>query len=62
MAMMIQLTGNNPRDIRDGLLRWGQGWNADLQTLAFRTDEDRQAALKKWSIWWSAHKDKLAKD
>jgi hypothetical protein len=62
MAMMIQLTGNNPRDFRDGPLRWNQGWNADLQTLAFRTDEDRQAALKKWNAWWSAHKDKLGKE
>jgi hypothetical protein len=62
MAMMIQLTGNNPRDFRDGPLRWGQGWNADLQTLAFRTEQDRQAALKKWNAWWSAHKDKLGKE
>jgi hypothetical protein len=62
MAMMIQLTGNNPRDFRDGPLRWGQGWNADLQTLAFRTEEDRQAALKKWHAWWLAHKDKLGKE
>jgi hypothetical protein len=62
MAMMIQLTGNNPRDFRDGPLRWGQGWNADLQTLAFRTEADRQAALKKWNGWWLAHKDKLGKE
>ncbi len=62
MAMMMQLTGNNPRDFRDGPLRWNQGWNADLQTLAFRTEEDRQAALKKWNAWWTAHKDKLGKD
>jgi hypothetical protein len=62
MAMMIQLTGNDPRDFREGPLRWNQGWNADLQTLAFRTDEDRQAAMKKWNAWWSAHKDKLGKE
>ena len=62
MAMMMKLTGNNPRDFRDGPLRWNQGWNADLQTLAFPTEEDRQAALKKWNSWWSAHKDKLGKD
>lgn len=62
MAMMIQLTRNDPRDFREGPLRWNQGWNADLQTLAFRSDEDRQAALKKWTAWWSAHKDKLGKD
>jgi hypothetical protein len=62
MAMMIHMTRNNPRDFREGPLVWNQGWNADLQTLAFRTDEDRQAALKKWAIWWSAHKDKLGKD
>ena len=62
MAMMMKLTGNNPRDFRDGPLRWNQGWNADLQTLAFPTEEDRQAALKKWNAWWSAHKDKLGKD
>jgi hypothetical protein len=62
MAMMIELTGNNPRDFRDGPLRWNQGWNADLQTLAYRTEEDRQEALKKWNAWWTAHKDKLDKN
>jgi hypothetical protein len=62
MAMMIVLTGNKPDQFRDGPLRWNQGWNVDLQTLAFPTDEDRQAALKKWNEWWSENKEKLGKE
>ena len=62
MAMMIALTGNKPDQFRDGPLRWYQGWNADLQTLAFPTDEDRQAALKKWKEWWAENKEKLGKE
>jgi hypothetical protein len=62
MAMMIVLTGNKPDQFRDGPLRWNQGWNVDLQTLAFPTDEDRQAALKKWNEWWAENKGKLGKE
>ena len=52
MAMMIALTGNKPQEYYEGPLRWGQGWNADLQSLAFRTEDDRQAALTKWKAGW----------
>jgi hypothetical protein len=62
MAMMIVLTGNKPDQFRDGPLRWNQGWNVDEQTLAFPTDEDRQAALKKWKAWWTENKGKLGKE
>jgi hypothetical protein len=62
MAMMINLTGAKPEQFRSGPLRWNQGWNPDLQTLAFRTDEDRKAALAKWNTWWAANKDKLPAD
>jgi hypothetical protein len=62
MAMMIVLTHNKPDHFREGPLRWNQGWNVDLQTLAFPTDEDRHAALKKWNEWWTENKGKLGKD
>jgi hypothetical protein len=62
MAMMIVLTGSKPDQFRDGPLRWNQGWNVDPQTLAFPTDEDRHAALKKWKQWWTENKEKLGKD
>jgi hypothetical protein len=62
MAMMIVLTGNKPDQFRDGPLRWNQGWNVDLQTLAFPTEDDRQAALKKWKAWWAENKEKLGKE
>jgi hypothetical protein len=62
MAMMIVLTGNKPDHFRDGPLRWNQGWNVDLQTLAFPSEEDRQAAHKKWNMWWTENKGKLGKE
>jgi hypothetical protein len=61
MAMMIVLTGNKPDHFRHGPLRWNQGWNADVQTLAFHDHAERKAALAKWTAWWNENKDNLGK-
>jgi hypothetical protein len=61
MAMMLHLTGSNPLEFRNGPLRWHQGWNAELQTLAFPSEQDRRTASDKWSTWWSTHADHLKK-
>jgi hypothetical protein len=61
MAMMIDLTKSKPEQFWDAPLIWKQGYNADLQTLAFKNEEARKTALKKWAAWWEEHKKEVVK-
>ncbi len=58
MAVMLHLTAQNPKDFGMERADLQQGWNLKAETISFRTDEDREAAIKKWKSWWEENKAK----
>ena len=58
MAIMMHFTAQNPKEFGMERADLQQGWNLKAETISFRTDEDREAAIKKWKSWWEENKSK----
>jgi hypothetical protein len=59
MAVMMHLTNQNPKEFGMERADLQQGWNLKVETISFRTDDDRQSAAKKWRSWWEENKSKF---
>jgi hypothetical protein len=62
MAIMMHLTGQKPKDFGMDRADLQQGWNLKVETISFRTEEDREAVSKKWKSWWDENKSNFAAD
>lgn len=51
LAVMIHLSGQNPKDFGYSQIMMNSTWLFDQRSMGFRNDEERDAALKKWQAW-----------
>ncbi len=54
---MVHLLGQKPNDFGMPRVKLQNGQHVDLQSLAFKTEDDRKAALKKWDDWLKEHRE-----
>ncbi len=55
MAAMIQMAGQKHKEFGMERAQVANNTGIQIQTISFKTEDDRQAAIKKWSAWWAEH-------